>query len=177
MSWSFDIRCDKCHSEQRDFESLVFRQAYILRDGQHVLLPYQIAWCRTCEKVVRSELSVGELRRFADEWEARGNLWEREEFRAKHRRGGERLRAVVADRHSGPRCLTCGSTEILGLGDWDWRRGYVHPNCDGRLTFTAAVHRNILGSLIMWSAYNTEGEDLDYQVESDVSGTAPEKDQ
>jgi hypothetical protein len=161
MAWSYNLTCDRCSFIQRDFGPTVFLQAYLLPDGGVTPLPFQVGWCHKCCEVVRAEWPAKALMQWADAWDQRGQLSEREEFRLRRRMECERLRAVAASRRSPPRCLVCGSVGVIEFGEWD--EPMPHPGCGGRLARSLSVHRDFGHPLPLW-AYSPEGEAIGIQV-------------
>ena len=159
MGWSYDLTCDGCGYQQRDFQYYLL-EAYVLPDGGIAPIPYQVGWCRRCRAFVRTELPADKLVRFADAWEARIELRRGEELRARRRTESGWLRAVAAGRQSPPRCLTCGSAEVVGLGPF--KRPFTHPGCGGSVAYSRSVHRFLHPSPL--AAFSPEGEALGVKV-------------
>jgi hypothetical protein len=172
MGWSSDLVCDRCGFRQGDFPSYLLA-AYRLPDGGVAPLPFQVSWCDKCRRFVHAEWPADELVRWADVLAERWQLASREELRARGQAECARLRAIAGGRRSPPRCLACGSVNVVGLGAWSGR--LMHPGCGGRVECSLSVHRYHEYPLLL-AAYSPEGEALGVKVaraEPSDSATRP----
>jgi hypothetical protein len=160
MGYFYDIRCKKCGYEQSEFRGDGAFYAYLLPDGSSLSVPYVPAWCSHCQVVVHAEElpKVEALERQLREWQA-SSL--EDEVQSWHVEWLEREIAWRSERRSSPKCLACGSDNIVrgSLGG-----GVLHPSCRRRMAFKLSGHFSLMLPLMQW-LYSPEGEALGRQAE------------
>lgn len=151
------LECDRCMASFPGNAFLIGRPVYVLSTGVELPVQKELGWCHQCQGTaaiedldpakLEQELQDSRNRRLASESELKDRL--RVLFRRprsdieslnKIERTLAQTIVLQTSRHNDPRCLTCGSQDVLALpsitADLSGRpvnTGFVHPGCIGRL--------------------------------------------
>ena len=138
-------RCGKCNYRATFSNPL---RSYELADGSTITIEHTFVWCAACRAVQWGE-------KLADLAELESELL------ASPKPKLELRIAWRSARSSGPRCLDCGSTDIMPLVQTETRRGddvwtlREHPGCGGVVT---VLEQQVLALDRRWFRYSSEGE-------------------
>ena len=147
MATIYSAECQGCDFRQDHIiMSLVY--AYRMEEMPDVHLWVQLAWCGSCQQIVRAEnlLSLAE---------AKERVQEATFLPARH--DAERYLRLRASRQSPARCLRCGSIDIVLASGHSTERQLQHPVCGGMITFRPGGHTRLGDETLVYSA---EGEYL-----------------
>ncbi len=182
MSQPFDeVYCDRCEYRRGSFV-LWGRLSYMLPSGKQLHLNRRLGWCHTCKEIVAMEDIATEalLQVSIDDCTVRleaisrlknGRLFKRllsydrtEIIDLEENLSDlcERL-ALLRQRSSLERCLSCGSTEVVPISLPAVDRepvqlDFSHPGCGGN--FWAAHNPTWLNMRFEEKYYNVEGEHI-----------------
>ena len=145
MSSWWKYSCSGC--DFRQVLNPLGNTGYWSDEKEYITLWLSLAWCQKCQEVTRAEL-----------------LRSPEEIRVEHdatrtrrtRRDLERYLGLLERRRSPPRCLRCGSTEIIYASS---DRSVVHPSCGGVLSASLSELRGQVRACT--HLYTFEGEFLE----------------
>ena len=153
MAWSHNFHCDTCNRRASVLTGVI--SYYYLDDGLELPCSDQLAWCNNCDDVVAAERlpDPHALNRLVAHLTAEGLDEDRlKTAKLLKKEPAEYLnefidtyRAMIAwrrDRISPPRCLSCGSVEIVELEPIRSvpLEKFSHPQCGGQFFLDASGH-------------------------------------
>lgn len=150
MAGAYHVRCQGCDYE--DTVSGGTDYAYRLAEWPDVFLWVQFAWCQNCSRVVQAEDLLPP--KASEEWMA-GHTNRRA------LKDARRYREMIDARRPPPRCLSCGSVDILPASGhtgerWEWI--VPHPPCNGEILIAGKIYTSGIPAT---AVYTPEGEFLE----------------
>jgi transcription elongation factor Elf1 len=145
MSWSTEFECDRCGRVYEVTTSDL--RYYVLPDGRQATCRIHPVWCGTCGLITEGEVveSLEEMRKAAGDPASEGARIIADRFAWRERR------------QSPPRCLRCGSTEIVDVPEGT--QAFQHPGCGGTLRDGASCIHNQRDRIL---TYDVEGVPLNH---------------
>jgi hypothetical protein len=135
--------------------------AYLLPDQSTLDLSFIAAWCRDCREVTHAE-EMPSMAAIEKELTTSVPGWRHEELTV--------LKKWRTQRRSPPKCLDCGSTNIVPVTlDFSEviEQTFPHPDCEGVLHFTPSGGYT-LGPVQTQRLYSFEGDYLDREIETSI---------
>ena len=153
MAWRIDVDCSKCSYHSEFIEGLP--RVYVLQDGSRIDVPAHNAWCRICDCMIEAEMlpkldRIDQIPQKAATKKGEAAIHGTEV----NPHWIERLKSWRRGRKTGPRCLECGSQDLM---EGDANTQSIPHHCGGRLALRLRAQISSPPSTLL---YHPEGHRL-----------------